>query len=59
MQADSGKAIQELFTFIGTKDQRDYVGIVGPVFTDVTKYISELAPFFNYVSVSNTSVTPQ
>ncbi|XP_063684939.1 gamma-aminobutyric acid type B receptor subunit 2-like isoform X2 [Bolinopsis microptera] len=54
-KADSGKAIQELFTFIGTKDQRDYVGIVGPVFTDVTKYISELAPFFNYVSVSPTA----
>ena len=30
------------------------MGIVGPVFTDVTKYISELAPFFNYVSVNST-----
>nr|AQX17742.1 metabotropic gaba receptor [Bathocyroe fosteri] len=54
-KADAGKAIQELFKFIGTKDKREYVGIVGPVFTDVTKYISELAPFFNYVSVSPTA----
>ncbi|KAL5266572.1 hypothetical protein ACHWQZ_G003822 [Mnemiopsis leidyi] len=54
-KADAGKAIQELFTFIGTEEKREYVGIVGPVFTDVTKYISELAPFFNYVSVSPTA----
>nr|AQX17741.1 metabotropic gaba receptor [Hormiphora californensis] len=54
-QAEPGKAIHELFTFIGRNDTREYVGIVGPVFTDVTKYVSEMAPFFNYVSISPTA----